>query len=652
MRKIFGKGKTGLLGLIIVVSAISLDFMVSEFAAEAGTFRLESEFVAVQNDTTTVSIVPSDYAGLASPVARSANLTYEQVEAMVRKAIELQGGLQGVVKKGDKVMLKVNLVGQNSPSGQGENTDVRVVKAAIKIISEFCNGDVRFQVAEGTARSNDDPKATGSVWANSGYTDLLTDTYLSGIQIELLNINQTYADMVQVDLGAKSVNGKQGSKYFVHKAILDADVYIAVPVHKIHDTGMTNALKLQIGIAPGCIYGYNKMKGSTYSDPLYHGVTHRRWQSEAIVDLSTIADIDFVITDALMCLQSKKSYDGSNQLRMNTIVAGKDPVAVDHVCTKLFDMNPDDIDHITLAEKVGLGTNDPEKIILKGATIESTKKPAKKEVSQQGTFGQSNRNWILSQPFAGTNITTEYIANEASLKPEPGKNGWSQPVYFFDDRIDLLNFYNGATNIVTYAYTNFFAPKAQTAELWLGTQEAIYVYLNGELAYSFNSTQTYGDADLGKKVKNIEIKAGENALLVKSLNKTGDYSFGLNICEVESNSVYSGNRVDGLAFYQSAVTGNVKVMDAGVKNLKCYPNPATTQATIRFAVPSKENVLVQIFDTKGALINTLNNSRLPAGTHEFLWDLTAYNQKQVKPGIYVCNVLCGSLKSTEKIVVE
>ena len=138
--------------------------------------RIESTI----SGTTKVAIVPSDYSGLSTQVSRSINPDYEQIEKMVRKAIELQGGLDGVIKKDDKVMLKINLVGGNSPSGQGENTDVRVVKALIKIIDEFTEGDVEIIVAEGTARSNDKVDEAFSVWDNSGYQDLLTDSYLSG----------------------------------------------------------------------------------------------------------------------------------------------------------------------------------------------------------------------------------------------------------------------------------------------------------------------------------------------------------------------------------------------------------------------------------------------------------------------------------------
>ena len=108
-------------------------------------------------------------------------------------------------------------------------------------------GDVEILVAEGTARSNDDPEAASSVWDNSGYQDLLTDSHLTGINFRLLNINQTFNDLEAVNLGNLGTAAPHNKTYYVHNEELDADVYISVPVLKIHDTGITNALKNQIG---------------------------------------------------------------------------------------------------------------------------------------------------------------------------------------------------------------------------------------------------------------------------------------------------------------------------------------------------------------------------------------------------------------------
>lgn len=644
-----------ILTAIIAFTSICWDLATSKkYSIEEGTFRYESDFDTVTSATTKVAVIPSNYSELSSQVSRSVNPGYEHIEEMVRKAVELQGGLDSVISKGDKVMLKVNLVGGNSPSGQGENTDIRVVKALIKIIDEYTEGDVKILVAEGTARTNDDPEAASSVWDNSGYRDLLTDSLLSGINFSLLNINQTYDSLKAVNLGNLGTAAPHNNTYYVHNAELDADVYISVPVLKIHDTGITNALKNQIGTAPAAYYGYNKCAGTQYYGGLVHDVGHRRWTTEEIVDLSVIADIDFVVVDALMCLETYKTYSGDNQVRFNTIIAGADPVAVDHVCAKLFCLNPDDIAHITLAEKIGLGTNNPDHIEITGANINDVKKKVKKNLSANGLFGQSNRTWILSQAFNGTDISQEYIENEATLEPVAGENGWSEPVYFFDDRIDLLSFYNDQSDIVTYAFTYFYAPQDQEAELWLGTHEDMYIYINGEKVYSFSGINAYEDDIIITGKKKINIKQGENKLLVKTLNEYGDYSFALNICEVEATTEYSGNRVNGLKFYTKRTDYNNLPENSLRKELilRAYPNPVTSSAQIDFEIPVTSRTTLDIYDLNGKLITSLLDDYLSAGLHTINWETQDQNGVNVDPGVYICLVKSKNYINSLKLIVK
>ena len=178
--------------ILIALIAFGYDMSTSlKTTVTSNSFKYESEFDSTipLAEPAKIAVVTSDFNGLSSQVDRSVNPSYEHIEEMVRKAIELQGGFDGVIEAGDTVMLKVNLVGTNSPSGDGTDTDVRVVKALIKTIYDFQN-DVTITVAEGTARYNDDPAVSASVWHYASYVDLLTDTSLAGIDLNLLNLNQ------------------------------------------------------------------------------------------------------------------------------------------------------------------------------------------------------------------------------------------------------------------------------------------------------------------------------------------------------------------------------------------------------------------------------------------------------------------------------
>ena len=576
-------GRTISVTMILTVTLLIIwDFTeASKTSIAEGVFCPEKNFSAITGATTKVAVVPSNYETLANPTPTDDdNITYETVEEMIREALTLQGGLDWLIRPGDRVLIKPNIV-DPEPPGSGEVTDVRVVKALIKIIHETANGDVVIIVGEGSPREMDyELPYSGRtapqwerLWDKAGYQDLLTDPYLEGIEFHLVNLNGSPAedpwqDLVLVEVPGGGVAAPHNGRYWIHKEILDADVFITVPVLKTHKANLTCALKNQIGIAPSTKYGFSKTGGvpqDGYAYKLIHRADlPRDWVHEEIVDLCTLADIDLVVVDALVTLESGKEAirDGNgiitNQVRFNTIVAGVDPVAVDNVCARLIGLNPDDVDHLMLAEKVGLGTNDPDNIHLKGRDIAVLQKKLKKDPYFTSDFGRSNRTWLLNGPhdIAGLDypISHEFIDDEINVKAEAEKENWSQAIYFFDNRIDLGSYYNGAKNVVAYAFSYFSAPQSQDAELWIGSDEAIRVYINHELVYDYTGTRSYGKERLVSDKIPVRIKAGENTLLIKTLQKYGEFDFALNICEPEPDIDLDGNRVMGLKFYTASTS--------------------------------------------------------------------------------------------------
>jgi hypothetical protein len=360
------------------------------------------------------------------------------------------------------------------------------------------------------------------------------------------------------------------------------------------------------------------------------------WTDKEIVDLCTIAKIKFAIVDAIMCLDIQKSLktNPSNQVRMNCIVAGEDPVAVDNVCSRMMGLNPDDVEHITLAERIGLGTNDINKINLVGTALTTVKKNFRKNNGnrEDQKYGQGNRDWILSKSFSTTGISNPidnaFIPNEEALTPKAGVNGWSQSTYFINDRIDLKTYYNAGTeSVCSYAFTYFDAPKDQEAELWIGSDDPIKVYVNGALAYNFTSVRTFANAAILSQIQKITIKKGINTLLVKSVQNSGTYDFSLNICEVESDPYMIGKRVSGLKFMTDVNTLGVnneqKVTPADFELLHSYPNPFNGSIQIPFVVRSGEQVSLDIYNVVGQKIKTLFHGT--AGTQSL--QTTCWNGK-------------------------
>ena len=626
------------------------------------SYKYLSGFDAVTAATTKVSIVRSDDPELAHPIpVDDESIDYDEIESMVMRAIKLAGGFDWVIEPGDVVLLKPNIV-DPEPPGSGEVTDVRVIKALIKIIDEIDPGNIEIIVGEGSPRPMDyemDYQSKFSspqwdkLWDAAGYQDLLTDPHLDGINFRFSNLNGSppenpWQDLVEVEVPGGGVASPQGGKYFVHKDILDADVFITVPVMKIHTPGITVALKNQIGLAPSTLYGFSKTAGVP-QDNYQHKLVHGTWTDKEIVDLSHLAQIKFVVVDAIACLEREKTarrQNGviTNLVRMNTIVAGADPVAVDHVCTRLMCMNPDDIEHITLAERVGLGTNDPENIHIVGADLEQTRVRFIKTSSPEGDFGQSNRIWLLNGPYSIEGISDPinylFIENEFALRPESSQNGWSEPIYFTEDRIDLYDYFNltSSGDVVSYAFSYFDAPKDQEAELWIGSDEALIIYVNGQVVYSYNNTRSFSGY-YSVKVK-APIKAGENTLLVKALQKYGRYDFTLNICEPETDPNFDGNRVWGLKFKTTSNSTAVEQREIqttlSYKVHNAYPNPFNSAVRIKYQISSPGPMYITVYNLKGQIIRTLLNENIVnAGEKMIFWDGADDYRHIVAAGLYL-----------------
>jgi uncharacterized protein (DUF362 family) len=636
---------------------------------------------------TSVAIVRSDDGALTNPTAvTDASISATTIEQMVRRAVELAGGLRGIVKSGNTVLIKPNIV-EYEPSGSGEITDVRVVKALAKIVDEIDHGKIHIVVGDGSPRPfTTFEKATGSKytpWVQlfdvPGYQILRGEMIAAGIDFRLSNLNgnsdtNPWSELALVDVPGGGYAQPQGGKYYLQQDVRNADVFITVPVMKIHQPGLTAALKNQIGIAPSSWYGFSKSSGvaqSNYQHKLTHNSTAPyNWTDKEIVDLCKLAKIKFVVVDAVACLEQHKDAQRdlngivTNLVRMNTIIAGVDPVAVDHVCCRLMGLNPDDIEHITLGERSGLGTNDPALINIVGANLDATKKRFKKNGQPSSIFGQSNRDWLLNGPFSIAGITNPidyaFVSDEASLAPSAGAANWSQSTYFINDRINLKDYYQlgSSSQVVSYAFAYFYAPADQQAQLWIGSDEALKVYINGSVAYTYNGTRSFPGELYYSEIRTVNIKKGLNRLLVKSLQKNGSYDFSLNICEVETNTDYRGNRIWGLKFTTepggaTGIQAEEATMATRFELQDCFPNPFNGSIRIPFKAPNDQEITLVIYNTLGQKVRTVLESKglRTYSAQTVTWDGTDAQGAVVASGPYLVTLKSGYRTVATKRIV-
>lgn len=82
-----------------------------------------------------------------------------------------------------------------------------------------------------------------------------------------------------------------------------------------------------------------------------------------------------------------------------------------------------------------------------------------------------------------------------------------------------------------------------------------------------------------------------------------------------------------------------------------YPNPFNPSTTIRFQLPQEQKVKLQIFDITGALVKTLLQEAISAGTKEVVWDGTNQTGVKVASGMYLYRLEAGSFVATKKLVL-
>ncbi|MEE8469757.1 MAG: DUF362 domain-containing protein, partial [Dehalococcoidia bacterium] len=256
-----------------------------------------------------------------------------EIEGLVREALNLLGNLDDLIAPGKNVLIKPNNADVwDIPE---EVTDVRVVKAVAKIVKERGATPV---IAESSAVAMD----TEKVYEMTGYYQLRDEGY------ELVDLKKT--EVVKLPLA----KGKGFRELSVFKMVRDADTIISVPMLKTH---VQLLVTLSIKNMKGCLPDFEKRKAH-----LVYGV------EEAIAQLNTLVRPHLTVVDGIYGGGGRGSPYRTFE-EVDVIVAGRDPVAVDTVCSQVMGVDPQEVLHLKYAEELGVGTMNPDEIEVVGQSI-------------------------------------------------------------------------------------------------------------------------------------------------------------------------------------------------------------------------------------------------------------------------------------------
>jgi uncharacterized protein (DUF362 family)/Pyruvate/2-oxoacid:ferredoxin oxidoreductase delta subunit len=304
-------------------------------------------------------------------IVRCSDYNEDIVYKALKRGIDLLGGIEEFVKKGEKILLKPNVLFGDNPEGAG-TTHPSVFRAMILLLKD------RVKLSYG-----DSPGFGSSATAlkKSGITEI--------------------ADRYKIKLGdfenGKNIDFPEGNirkKFLIANACLEVDGIISISKMKTHGlTRITGAIKNQFGCVPGLTKGTFHAQ---YPNPTTF--------SKAMIDLNKLLKPRLFVMDGILAMEGNGPRAG-NPTKMNCLIISSDPVAVDATFCRMIGLNPVIIPTNKYGKIRCLGTYEEKDIEYVGDSIDSFTNKAF-DVNRKPLVNMSFRsfvpafirNWIMSRP--------------------------------------------------------------------------------------------------------------------------------------------------------------------------------------------------------------------------------------------------------------
>ena len=254
----------------------------------------------------------------------------EQIYTLLKNGLEQLGGLETLIGKEEKILLKPNLL-KKAEVEKAVITHPVVVGAFARILREEGYDNIVLADSCGHGTTRQVIQGTGM------------DAYLEKYQIPAID----YTKGVRVD----NPEGIQAKEFILPQELLEADCVISLSKMKTHALErITGAVKNSYGF----IYGKNKAIG------------HTRYPSadsfaRMLIDLNQYVKPRLYIMDGITAMEGNGPGSG-DPIAMNVILMSTDPVALDSVFARLVYLKPELVPTNYHGEKMGLGNCREENI--------------------------------------------------------------------------------------------------------------------------------------------------------------------------------------------------------------------------------------------------------------------------------------------------
>ena len=279
---------------------------------------------------------PRVLAGQAAAAGKAPDLAVIEGESpylITKEAVAALGGMKRFVGKGDKIIIKPNIGWDRTPE-MAACTNPGVVKALVELAHEA--GAKRVTVIDNTTNQ------AKRCYVRSGILDAA----------KAAGADMPYVDETRVKKTA--LKGEWLKEWDILIDVLEADKIINVPIAKHHSLcRLTMGMKNWLGALGGA------------RNQLHQNL------DRAMVDLAAYFKPSLTVLDAYRILVRNGPQGGriSDTKLVKTVVAGTDPVAVDAMGATFFDIPPQELLYLKLAQERGLGKFELEKLKIERRKI-------------------------------------------------------------------------------------------------------------------------------------------------------------------------------------------------------------------------------------------------------------------------------------------
>lgn len=259
-----------------------------------------------------------------------------RVAQAVRRQVDLLGGIETFVKRGDSVLIKPNFIAPKSHRHSAAQTHPAVILEVARLLKD-CGA--RPFVADSPA------------WADAATC------------VRVLELTEPLAKLGvpirQLDDPKKCRLPRGGPRVGLSSLALDADAIVNLPKFKAHQQlTATFAVKNMFG----CVNGKHKA--------LWHfrkGGDETEFCKMLIGIYEHMAPV-LTIIDGIVAMEGQGPINGPSR-PLGWLIAGTDPIACELTCCHLIGLAPDRLPIVRTAKRIGFGCSDLDHVEIAGDAL-------------------------------------------------------------------------------------------------------------------------------------------------------------------------------------------------------------------------------------------------------------------------------------------